>query len=63
MPEYIKYILHGTNILFGEESVKIVRNKSLDAKKEIRLAKTIRKTSMLKRGANRIRKVAEEALG
>jgi len=62
MPAYIKYVLHGTDILFGGTPIKIKRNKSLDTKKEIRIAKTIKKTSMLERSANRIRKAAEEAL-
>lgn len=62
MSEYIKCIFFGTEILFGSSSVKIKRNKTLDTKKEIKLAKNIKKTSMLQRSSNRIRKIATEAL-
>lgn len=62
MSEYIKSIFFGTEILFGNASVKIKRNKTLDTKKEIKIAKNIKKTGMLQRSSNRIRKIANEAL-
>ena len=62
MSEYIKYILRGTDILFGDEKIEIKRNKSLDSKKELRISKAIRKSSMIERSSNRIKKAAAEAL-
>lgn len=61
MSEYFKIILRGTEIIFGENQTKIDRKKLLDTKKEIRLAKNIRKTSMLQRGSNRVQKIVSEA--
>jgi hypothetical protein len=62
MSEFIKCIFFGTEILFGNESVKIKRNKALDVKKELKIAKSIKKTTVLQRSSNRIRKIATEAL-
>lgn len=62
MSEYLKTIFRGAEIIFGDNETKIDRNKALDAKKEIRIAKTIRKTSMLQRSSNRVRKLVTEAL-
>ena len=61
MSEYFKIILRGTEIIFGENQTKIDRKKLLDTKKEIRLAKNIRKTSILQRGSNRVQKIVSEA--
>lgn len=62
MSEYFKMVMRGTEIIFGDNQTKIDRNKTLDAKKEIRIAKSVRKTSMLQRSSNRIRKIVSEAL-
>lgn len=58
----LKYILRGTEILFGNESFEITRNKTLDTKKELRIAKRLKTTSVLQRSSNRIQKIANEAL-
>ena len=62
MSEYFKIIFNGAELIFGENKSNIKRNKSLDAKKEIRIAKSVRKTSMLQRSSNRVRKIVTEAL-
>lgn len=62
MSEYLKTIFRGAEIIFGDNETKIDRNKALDAKKEIRIAKNVRKTSMLQRSSNRVRKLVTEAL-
>lgn len=63
MSEYFKKVSLGFCILFGNEEINVKRNKSADIKKELRMAKTIRKTSVMQRSTNRIQKIAREALG
>jgi hypothetical protein len=62
MSEYLRYVLRGTEILFGNEKIDIKRKKTLDTKKEIRISRAVRKTSMLQRSTNRVRKIVTEAL-
>lgn len=63
MSEYFNKVSLGLHILFGNEEINVKRNKSADTKKELRMAKTIRKTSVIQRSANRIQKIAREAIG
>jgi len=53
----------GADILFnGESASGIKRKKVIDTKKEIKIAKNIKKTSVLQRSSNRIRKIVNEVL-
>lgn len=63
MSEYFQKVSLGLNILFGNEEVSVIRNKSTDTKKELRIAKAIKKTSVIQRSTNRIQKIAREAIG
>jgi len=63
MSEYLKQISIGLDILFGNEKINVKRHKTADTKKELKIAKTIRKTSVMQRSTNRIYKTAKEALG
>ena len=62
MSEYFKIIFRGAEIIFGDNETKIDRNKALDAKKEIKIAKKVRKTSMIQRSSNRVKRIVTEAL-
>ena len=61
MSEYLKMVFRGTDLLFGEKQNKIQRNKTIDTKKELRLAKNVKKTSILKRSSNRVKRLVLEA--
>lgn len=61
MSEYLKMVFRGTDLLFGENQNKIQRNKTIDTKKELRLAKNVKKTSILKRSSNRVKRLVLEA--
>lgn len=63
MSKYLKDFFHGTEILFGNNKKNKRREtKRIDIKKELRIAKHIRKTSVSERSSNRIRKIVTEAL-
>lgn len=63
MLDFMKKIIQGTEIIFDDnKNDNIKRKKSLNVKKEIRIAKTIRKTSMLQRSSNRVRNIVTSAL-
>jgi hypothetical protein len=57
MAEYLRFVFSGSDILFGGNKIEIKRNKSIDTKKELRLAKNIKNTSMIQRSTNRIKKI------
>ena len=63
MSEIISMLLNGTGIMFNPNKEIIRRNKTLIAKNEIRLAKARMKHTVIQRSVNRIRKIADEALG
>lgn len=62
MSEVIRMFINGTKMIFNPNIIEIDRKKSLDTKKELRIAKVIRKKSSLTRATNRIKKIKEEAL-
>lgn len=53
----------GLTILFGYQKVSVRRNKSINTTKELRIAKAIKKTSIVQRSANRIQKIARDTIG
>ena len=63
MVEYFHKVSLGLDILFGNSAVNVGRKKSVDTKKELRMAKTIKKTSVIQRSANRLQRIARRALG
>jgi len=62
MFKYLKLFMRGTDILLGNRKVEIQRKKTLDIKKEIRLARSVRKLNMLQRSSCKIRRITNEAL-
>lgn len=62
MSEVIRMFIDGTKMIFNSNTIEINRKKNLDTKKELRIAKVIRKKSSLTRATDRIRKIKEEAL-
>ncbi|MFW9627727.1 MAG: hypothetical protein ACMV1K_13455 [Sulfurospirillum sp.] len=63
MSEYFNKVTLGLHILFGNEEINVKRNKNIDTKKELRMARAIKKTSIIQRSTNRIKKIAREAIG
>ena len=63
MSEFFSKVSLGLHILFGNEEINVKRNKSADIKKELRMARAIKKTSVIQRSTNRIKKIAREAIG
>jgi len=62
MSEYFKQITLGLDVLFGDERTEVKRLKTTNVKKDLRVAKTIRKTSIIQRSTNRVQRIAKEAL-
>lgn len=62
MSEYFSYVLRGTDILFGNSPINTARKKTLDVKKELKIAKAIKKTSPLARSSQRVKKIVDRAL-
>jgi hypothetical protein len=62
MSEIISLFLNGTQIMFNPDKKVFNRNKTLDTKMEIRLAKARMKHSVLQRSSNRIKQIATDAL-
>jgi hypothetical protein len=62
MSEIISMFLNGTQIMFNPDKKVFNRNKTLDTKIEIRLAKARMKHSVLQRSSNRIKQIATDAL-
>ena len=63
MSEYFSKVALGLHILFGNEEISVKRNKNADTKKELRMARAIKKTSVIQRSTNRLRRIAREAIG
>ncbi|WP_324172948.1 hypothetical protein [Sulfurimonas sp.] len=63
MSEVLELVFNGTEIMFNSnKKILIKRIKSLDAKKEIRIAKARMRHSVIQRSSNRVRMIADEAL-
>lgn len=62
MSEIISMFLNGTQIMFNPDKKVFNRNRTLDTKTEIRLAKARMKHSVLQRSSNRIKQIATDAL-
>lgn len=62
MSDFIAMFFNGTQIMFNPNTKTLTSTKTLDTKKEIRLAKARMKHSVLHRSSNRIKNIATEAL-
>jgi hypothetical protein len=62
MSEVIRMFFSGTKMIFNSDSVEIQRNKTVDVKKELRIAKVARKKTTMERTVDRIQKIKSEAL-
>ena len=63
MPNFVKQIMEGTHILFGDSKKhKLKRNKQINTSKELRIAKARMRQGSMNRSISRIKDIKEAAL-